>query len=484
MVYKTLKKVSNVCQLLDKSKYPATQTVVGVTFTNNGDGTITANGTATAKRSLFICSTSTIKGHKYLLNGCPEGGAYYNFFLETSWGNDYGSGNIMTFTRDLTSGNCYITIGKNFVFSNITFKPQLFDLTEMYGAGNEPTTVEQFRQDFPDEMYDYKPYCFVKSYKSMMICKTKNLFPTSTVVGALSGFDKTIPRQFEEDKWYIGMTRNNYYEPGNIVDYELTENYIYVNVKAAWYGIVKAFKCEPNQTYTISCKWIKYTALMYIGIGFYDENGNYLSETTSPGLAERFTFTTPANCKWFTVCFITSTNNSSSYVYNIQLEEGSTPTDFVPNGYIQSYKKSLVCKTKNLFDISKVPTISSRLTVKDNSICSYDYPVVINDTNLLSIFKSLKPNTNYTISAVCSNYLGDAANAITLAFNNGTFTIFMNYKGGFAQNTFSLTQEQINNITYVYFYGKPESKGGPTIWNNIQIEEGDTATDYVPYGHL
>ena len=33
-------------QLLDKSKYPATTTKNGVTFTNNGDGTITVNGTA------------------------------------------------------------------------------------------------------------------------------------------------------------------------------------------------------------------------------------------------------------------------------------------------------------------------------------------------------------------------------------------------------------------------------------------------------
>ena len=41
--YKKLLKVSDVCQLLDKSKYPATQTINGVTFTNNGDGTITVN---------------------------------------------------------------------------------------------------------------------------------------------------------------------------------------------------------------------------------------------------------------------------------------------------------------------------------------------------------------------------------------------------------------------------------------------------------
>ena len=80
--------------------------------------------------------------------------------------------------------------------------------------------------------------------------------------------------------------------------------------------------------------------------------------------------------------------------------------------------------------------------------------------------------------------MGDGANEIALGFNNGTFTVFRNYKTGFAQNTFSLTQEQIDNIIKIYFYGKPESNGGPTIWNNIQIELGDTATDYVPYGQL
>ena len=154
------------------------------------------------------------------------------------------------------------------------------------------------------------------------------------------------------------------------------------------------------------------------------------------------------------------------------------------NKIITSYKKSLACKTKNLFDISKV-TETNELKVIDNSIYSYDYPVVCNDTSTLSIFKSLKPNTNYTTSAVCPFYLGAATNWISIVFNNGTvIVVFENYKIGFAQKTFSLTQEQIDNIKYVYFYGRPESDGGPAIWSNIQIEEGDTATEYHPYGYL
>ena len=336
MIYKTLKKVSEYCQLLDKSKYPATQTVNGVTFTNNGDGSFTLTGIKSENAQLMICVADIKKGHKYL--GTTGTNIFYMWFLsndESIYG-DFGIRPFYTATKTSTDVKFYIKTDSSDEV-DVTAYPQLFDLTEMYGAGNEPTTVEQFRQDFPDEMYDYKPYCFVKSYKSIMICKTKNLFPTSTVVGTLSGWSQSTARQFEEDKWYIGITANNYYEPSTIIEYELTGNYVYINTKGNSYGIGKAFKCEPNQTYTMTCKWVENTNYMKISIGFYDENGNYLSyDATSD---ERRTFTTPANCKWFTVCFVGATGGSS-YVYNIQLEKGSNSTDFVPNGYIQSYKKS------------------------------------------------------------------------------------------------------------------------------------------------
>lgn len=196
-------------------------------------------------------------------------------------------------------------------------------------------------------------------YKRALICKTKNLFSTSTEIGTLSGFSNTTPRQFEEGKWYIGISGNNYYAPNNVVEYELTENYVYINTKGSGYGIGKAFKCEPNQTYTVSCKWIKYTASPSIRIGFYDEGGNYLFHINANDLSERLTVTTPANCKWFTVCFVSSVG--STYVYNIQLEEGSTPTNYVPYGYLQSYKKAI--KVSDIF----VDSYKKYLKIKENN---------------------------------------------------------------------------------------------------------------------
>ena len=162
-MYKGRYKVSDVCQLLDKSKYPATRTINGITLTNNGDGSITVNGTATNKIEYrFNVDVPYPKNHITLLIGCPIGGSYRTYFLDTSFGNDYGEGLIKKQNRDIDSGNCYIVIDANTTVSNIIFKPQFLDLTEMYGAGNEPTTVAEFREKFPNDLYPYSPYCWAK----------------------------------------------------------------------------------------------------------------------------------------------------------------------------------------------------------------------------------------------------------------------------------------------------------------------------------
>lgn len=173
-MYKGRYKVSDVCQLLDKSKYSNTNTVNGITFTNNkDDGTITVNGTATnrAVNTYVIYSKTRLSG-KVLLTGCPSGGSsntYYNYVYTRrgdgvwiSGNNDYGSGCF--FNYGITAYNilCQIIIEKGTVCNNLVFKPQLFDLTEMYGAGNEPTTVEEFREKFPNDLYPYQPYCWAK----------------------------------------------------------------------------------------------------------------------------------------------------------------------------------------------------------------------------------------------------------------------------------------------------------------------------------
>ena len=172
-MYKGRYKVSNVCQLLDKSRLPDTQTINGVTFTNNGDGTITVNGTANADARLdLVAGNDAVLDvySKLLYLGCPAGGSNSTYGIQNSWitsgFTDVGNGGISSTTEIKYDGyyrfGYVIGIKQGYTANNLVFKPQLFDLTEMYGAGNEPTTVAEFREKFPDDLYPYSPYCWAK----------------------------------------------------------------------------------------------------------------------------------------------------------------------------------------------------------------------------------------------------------------------------------------------------------------------------------
>lgn len=149
-------------QLLDKSKYPATITNNGVTFTNNGNGTITLNGTNTGGgRNLYTFMNVSVKARHYYYIYSGQAGTWETcmFTVDKSISADRVDGHI-GFQGAHSFDNCaaYLFIGAGATFNNYVVKPQFFDLTEMYGAGNEPTTVAQFRADFPNELYDYNPY--------------------------------------------------------------------------------------------------------------------------------------------------------------------------------------------------------------------------------------------------------------------------------------------------------------------------------------
>lgn len=155
-------------QLLDKSKYPATTTTSGVTFTNNGDGTITVNGTATANAIFAPIDLSNptpiVSGHKFLFISCPSGGSLNTYYsdLKNVPGDesfyDVGEGVIMVTTSTTTTGLRFnIRVISGYTANNLVFKPQLFDLTQMFGAGNEPTTPEEFWSYFDHKLYPYNP---------------------------------------------------------------------------------------------------------------------------------------------------------------------------------------------------------------------------------------------------------------------------------------------------------------------------------------
>lgn len=115
--------------LLKYPYYNTTKTISGITFTDNGDGTITANGTATATASYFLDSEfNYIGGITYTISGCPEGGSNSTYKIKGDrlgvYIDDNGNGATYSFKYDTTAAIA-ILIYKDTTVDNIVFRPQL-----------------------------------------------------------------------------------------------------------------------------------------------------------------------------------------------------------------------------------------------------------------------------------------------------------------------------------------------------------------------
>ncbi len=113
-----------------------TTTINGITFTNNGDGSVTLNGTAPETAGvLFALSSVTVptlvpKGATLTLSGCPEGGSGSRYYIgakdvitNTQYTADVGKGSV--FVAESPHIRVYIGVAKGVTVENLTFWPQL-----------------------------------------------------------------------------------------------------------------------------------------------------------------------------------------------------------------------------------------------------------------------------------------------------------------------------------------------------------------------
>lgn len=334
--YKKLLKVSDVCQLLDKSKYSATTTKNGVTYTNNEDGTVTLNGTATAWAP-FLASAKfdVFLGHKYLLYPNPTD---VNVSLQLGFRNAAGvwlaqwlcnSPTVFTLTdKNAATGQFWVGVGEGKTVSNAIVTPQAFDLTEMYGAGNEPKTVAEFKAKFPNELYDYSPRCWVKSYKTGLIAETKNLFQYPTEL--VSGRDYSNSMLVEKLPNGVVLQGNPGAQPG-------ASNY-----SSGWFTPRQyAIDLDAEDVVTISADYYMIEAATTyngtIAIGLYLADGSsgdlILVDFDKGEQYKRLSVkkVVPKAKNYYPVF---SLNSSKVKITNIQIEKGTTVTDYVPYGYL------------------------------------------------------------------------------------------------------------------------------------------------------
>lgn len=135
----------------------------GITYKDNGDGTITANGTATAISEYKFLSEHKVSypAGDYIFSGCPNGGGYSTYRIEyaatysgVGWdiidSRDFGTGLKFTAPKGIKKLYGKITIQKGVTVNNLVFKPQL-------EFGNEVTEYTTYNSQKIDLKTVYLP---------------------------------------------------------------------------------------------------------------------------------------------------------------------------------------------------------------------------------------------------------------------------------------------------------------------------------------
>lgn len=134
-----------------------TKTLNGITFTDNGDGTINIDGTATSPTVFYLLQKIILPKGVYTLSGCPAGGASGSYKVQFATGDwktvfsDYGNGATKQLDSPITLTQCRIAIESGTRLNNLVFRPQLEN-------GSAATEYEQYHGSLITVTPDKSPY--------------------------------------------------------------------------------------------------------------------------------------------------------------------------------------------------------------------------------------------------------------------------------------------------------------------------------------
>ena len=265
-----------------------TLTKNGVTFTNNGDGTYTVNGTASADATLTIIRFNdfSILENKKLV-GCPVGGninTTYSMYI-TCYKNstflrnyvDNGNGVIVSdIPSEANAIRLNIIIRDGYTANNLLFKPMLTtDLNAKY-ADYVPYTGDSGRlNEDVAEMYVNKQN------------KTDNALATSdkTIVGAINGLNNGINNLAKYIPAFASLGRRitdaldidtvNFAGDANMIGI-VSNQFTQSMPSSCAYGVREVFWCNPTAII------IQITGVASQG-GTFGKWGNFYNGTTWTG---------------------------------------------------------------------------------------------------------------------------------------------------------------------------------------------------------
>lgn len=278
-------------QVVNLNNFRPNYTVNGVTFTKLDNGKFVANGTATGGDAYFSDSFIPIKGHVYLEKSCPKGGSaetYRSYITGSGVVMDinYGSGVIAPINVDARVYIVPLMVKSGATVNNLVVYPQIYDLTAMFGSGNEPTSVEEFEKMFPAEYYPYNAGEIVSAGTESIVEQGRNLWDEVWKVGTISSSSGNNE----------GSTAAIYSE--NYIPIIPNSTYIFVYVGSAKFENVKTRFYDHSKKY----------------IGYNDNNG----QTVYPNKS----FITPSNA--FYVRFTLPPDYGNVYKTDIALIAGSS----------------------------------------------------------------------------------------------------------------------------------------------------------------
>ena len=204
----------------------------------------------------------------------------------------------------------FFLIANGDVITDIQIRVAIYDLTQMFGAGKEPTTIEEFNARKPLGVTDdYNEGELISTtadeFKSvgfnlLNICRTER------------PFDKfhapTSERVLNEGEFWNGFAYNGYYNKNNILNNIVIDNNTISAVQAsttvgnAGYGLGFPFRALPNTKYS----WRYTSSNSVIRVGFFNKEG------VNIGFANETPFTTKSDTEWLVV--IVSPNSSSTRI--------------------------------------------------------------------------------------------------------------------------------------------------------------------------
>ena len=286
------------------------QTVNGITFTVNSDETITVNGTATADAYYALSYTFGLYkdvGHKFFLSACPKDASPNTYFALIRFiGVEYDLGNGFIFNVPNTqySGAFSICVKSGTTINNLVFKPQIIDLTQMFGStiadyiynleqGTAGAGVAYFRKLFPKPYYAYN---------------AGELMSVKTSAHKMVGFNQW------DEQWELGSINGSTGEPFAQNTTIRCKNFIPV---------------KPDTSYYYYCG----VSGLQFRICYYDKTKTFISSLSATNINSAYT--TPSNCCYvkFAMRDTYGTTYNNDICINISNSKNGTYEPYEVNEY-------------------------------------------------------------------------------------------------------------------------------------------------------